>query len=63
MSSKGAILVAGGAGYIGSHVCKALAESGYLPVTLDNLSTGHAEAVQFGPLELEHARPSPLFRE
>lgn len=47
---RGAILVAGGAGYIGSHVCKALAAEGYLPVTLDNLSSGHAQAVQWGPL-------------
>ena len=47
---RGAILVAGGAGYIGSHVCKALAADGYLPVTLDDLSSGHAGAVQWGPL-------------
>ncbi len=47
---RGAILVAGGAGYIGSHVCKALATHGYLPVTLDDLSSGHARAVQWGPL-------------
>jgi UDP-glucose 4-epimerase/UDP-arabinose 4-epimerase len=45
-----AILVAGGAGYIGSHVCKLLAASGYLPITLDNLSTGHRKLVRFGPL-------------
>ncbi len=35
------ILVTGEAGYIGSHTCKALAAAGYLPVVLDNLSTGH----------------------
>ncbi len=46
-----AILVTGGAGYIGSHTCKALAQSGYLPVTLDNLSRGHESAVRWGPLE------------
>ncbi|WP_101066862.1 UDP-glucose 4-epimerase GalE [Roseovarius salinarum] len=45
------VLVTGGAGYIGSHACKALAAAGYLPVTYDNLSTGWAEAVRFGPLE------------
>jgi UDP-arabinose 4-epimerase len=45
------ILVTGGAGYIGSHACKALAEAGHVPVTYDNLSTGHAWAVQWGPLE------------
>lgn len=45
-----AILVTGGAGYIGSHACKALARAGYLPVTYDNLSRGHREAVRWGPL-------------
>ena len=44
------ILVTGGAGYIGSHACKALRDAGYEPVTFDNLSTGWAEAVKFGPL-------------
>lgn len=44
------ILVAGGAGYIGSHVCKALAARGDTPVTFDNLSSGHDHAVQWGPL-------------
>ncbi|MBF5059158.1 UDP-glucose 4-epimerase GalE [Candidatus Neptunochlamydia vexilliferae] len=44
------ILVTGGAGYIGSHICKALAQKGYEPVTLDNLSLGHAWAVKWGPL-------------
>ncbi len=45
------ILVTGGAGYIGSHACKTLNNLGYIPVTLDNLSTGWADAVKFGPLE------------
>ncbi|RMH43327.1 MAG: UDP-glucose 4-epimerase GalE [Alphaproteobacteria bacterium] len=44
------VLVTGGAGYIGSHTCKALARQGWIPVTLDNLSRGHAEAVRWGPL-------------
>ena len=44
------LLVAGGAGYIGAHVCKAVAEAGGLPVTLDDLSAGHAHAVRWGPL-------------
>ena len=44
------ILVAGGAGYIGAHVCKAIAEAGGTPVTLDDLSAGHAHAVRWGPL-------------
>lgn len=43
------ILVTGGAGYIGSHACKVLARAGYVPVVYDNLSTGWAEAVKFGP--------------
>ena len=44
------VLVAGGAGYIGSHVCKVLAGAGYTPVTLDNLCTGRRDFVRFGPL-------------
>lgn len=44
------VLVTGGAGYIGSHACKILAARGYIPVTFDNLSTGWAQAVKFGPL-------------
>jgi len=46
------VLVTGGAGYIGSHACKALAHAGYRPVTLDNLVGGHREAVKWGPLEV-----------
>ncbi|WP_108483750.1 UDP-glucose 4-epimerase GalE [Oceaniglobus ichthyenteri] len=45
------ILVTGGAGYIGSHACKALAAAGYEPVCFDNLSTGFAAAAKFGPFE------------
>ncbi len=48
-SSPIPILVTGGAGYIGSHTCKALAKAGFLPVVYDNLSTGHAYAVKWGP--------------
>jgi UDP-glucose-4-epimerase GalE len=44
------ILVTGGAGYIGSHTCKALAAAGHTPVVLDNLSYGHRWAVRWGPL-------------
>src|SRR5260370_5029462 len=44
------VLVTGGAGYIGSHTCKALAAAGHVPVTYDNLSTGHKWAVKWGPL-------------
>jgi hypothetical protein len=45
------ILVTGGAGYVGSHTCKALARAGYFPVTYDNLVVGHEWAVKWGPLE------------
>ena len=44
------VLVTGGAGYIGSHACRALAAAGHVPVTYDNLSTGHKWAVKWGPL-------------
>ncbi len=47
-----AVLVTGGAGYIGSHVCKALADSGLTPVCYDTLEKGHRWAVRWGPLEL-----------
>lgn len=43
------VLVTGGAGYIGSHTCKALALAGFVPVVFDNLSTGHGYAVKWGP--------------
>ena len=44
------VLVTGGAGYIGSHTCKALALAGFEPIAYDNLSAGHAGAVRWGPL-------------
>ena len=42
-------IVVGGAGYIGSHVCKMIADKGGEPVTFDNFSSGHAHAVRWGP--------------
>jgi UDP-arabinose 4-epimerase len=45
------VLVAGGAGYIGSHTCKALAAAGHTPIAYDNLHTGHRWAVKWGPFE------------
>ena len=45
------ILVIGGAGYVGSHCCKHLGGAGYLPVVVDNLTTGHPDFVRWGPLE------------
>lgn len=56
------ILVAGGAGYVGSHACKALKQAGYQPVTLDNLRTGHADAVKWGPLIEADIRDQDLVR-
>jgi UDP-glucose-4-epimerase GalE len=44
------ILVTGGAGYIGAHTCKALAQGGFTPVTFDNLSSGKRDLVKWGPL-------------
>ncbi|GJL83430.1 MAG: UDP-glucose 4-epimerase GalE [marine bacterium B5-7] len=46
-----AVLVTGGAGYIGSHACKALAQADYIPVTVDNFVNGFESAVRWGPLE------------
>ncbi len=45
MSDRPAILVTGGAGYIGSHCCRALLAAGYHPVVYDNFSTGHRSFV------------------
>ncbi|MCW5713929.1 MAG: UDP-glucose 4-epimerase GalE [Bauldia sp.] len=50
------VLVTGGAGYVGSHACKALARAGYRPVTYDSLATGHDWAVRWGPLEVGDIR-------
>src|SRR5262245_2802307 len=44
------VLVTGGAGYIGSHVCKSLARAGFAPLAFDDLSMGHREAVRWGAL-------------
>jgi UDP-arabinose 4-epimerase len=47
---NGNVLVTGGAGYIGSHACKALADADFCPVTIDNLCLGNREFVRWGPL-------------
>jgi UDP-glucose-4-epimerase GalE len=44
------VLITGGAGYIGSHACKALSRAGYDVVVLDNFATGHRAAVRYGEL-------------
>ena len=49
------VLVTGGAGYIGSHACKALHAAGFIPVTFDNLVTGWRDAVKFGGTLLSSA--------
>ena len=59
------VLVTGGAGYIGSHACKALKAAGFNPVTFDSLVTGWEDAVKFGPFEqgdlLDRARLDAVF--
>jgi UDP-glucose 4-epimerase len=63
MDSTQNILVCGGAGYIGSHMARWLALRGSKVTVLDNLSTGHREAVQWGELiEADVLDPSSLER-
>lgn len=57
------IVVTGGAGFVGSHVCLALARQGYLPVTFDNLSRGHKDLVKWGPLEIGDIRDTKRLSE
>jgi UDP-arabinose 4-epimerase len=56
------VLVTGGAGYIGSHVCKALAAAGHEPVVYDNLHRGHRWAVRWGPLVEGDVRDAEALR-
>jgi UDP-glucose-4-epimerase GalE len=55
-----AVLVTGGAGYIGSHTCKALSRAGFQPVVLDDLSAGNRWAVKWGPFEEGNIRDRAL---
>lgn len=57
------VLVTGGAGYIGSHTCKALAECGFNPIVFDNFSAGHRAAVRWGPLVEGDIRDGRQLRE
>ncbi len=57
------VLVTGGAGYIGSHVVKALHEAGFEPLVFDNLSSGHREAVLYGRLIEGDLRDGSLLAE
>jgi UDP-arabinose 4-epimerase len=61
--SEPAVLVVGGAGFIGSHACKRLAAEGYRPVVVDDLSRGHREAVKWGPLEVANTQDRKLIAE
>jgi UDP-glucose 4-epimerase/UDP-arabinose 4-epimerase len=63
MTDAPAVLVAGGAGYIGSHACKALKAAGYTPVTLDNLATGYRGAVKWGPFIEADIREAAVVRQ
>jgi UDP-arabinose 4-epimerase len=56
------ILVTGGAGFVGSHACKALARAGHTPVTFDNLERGHDWAVKWGTLESGDLRDEKVVR-
>jgi UDP-arabinose 4-epimerase len=56
------ILVTGGAGYIGSHTCKALRQAGFTPVVYDDLSRGNPEAVKWGELVAGELADGALLR-
>jgi UDP-glucose-4-epimerase GalE len=60
--SGAAILVTGGAGYIGAHTCKALYEAGLNPIVYDNLSNGHRAAVRWGELVVADIRDRSALR-
>ena len=62
MTSDKTILVTGGAGFIGSHACKALAAAGFLPVAYDDLSNGPQDHVKWGPLETGDIRDGAALR-
>jgi UDP-arabinose 4-epimerase len=63
MAVTGPVLVAGGAGYIGSHTCKLLAKAGREPVVLDDFSTGHRWAAKWGPVYDGDVENSELVQE
>jgi UDP-glucose-4-epimerase GalE len=56
------VLIAGGAGYIGSHAAKALAQAGREPIVFDDLSSGHAHAVKWGPMVQGDIRDTEALR-
>lgn len=61
------VLIVGGAGYIGSHACKALAQQGHTPVVYDNLVYGHEDSVKWGKFEkgdiLDSGRLDEVFQK
>lgn len=57
------ILVTGGAGYVGSHACKALARAGHQPIVYDNLSRGHRFLCRWGVFELGDLTDEARLRE
>lgn len=57
------VLVVGGAGYIGSHTCKALKKAGFNPVVYDNLQNGHKWACTFGPLVVGDIQDTKLLSQ
>lgn len=57
------ILVTGGAGYIGSHTCKALRLAGFDPISYDNLARGNSESVKWGALEIGELADGARLRE
>ena len=63
MDREDRVLVTGGAGYIGSHTCKALRQAGFAPVVYDNLSRGNAEAVKWGELVVGDLADGVLLRQ
>ena len=57
------ILVTGGAGYIGSHTCKALRRAGFHPISYDNLARGNPESAKWGVLEIGDLTDKARLRE
>lgn len=56
------VMVTGGAGYVGAHVCCALSQAGYRVVAYDNLCNGHAAFARWGPLEIGDIRDKARLR-
>jgi UDP-glucose 4-epimerase len=63
VASSTAVLVTGGAGYVGAHTCLALAQAGFTPVVYDSLARGWREFVRWGPLEEGDIRDRARLRQ